>query len=441
MISAIIIALALVVSGGVTLSILHRQNENSTRTAATLRAQEMADEIGAGGLPRLDEDDKTPGGGVEITQVVDEEGIVVDGSPQTPHTPMAGIDPALNEAMHYVTGVSIPGRHTTFTVAMRTTRHAGRTYTVLAAASGESLHRSEITTATVLLIEFPIILLITAGVCYLLIGRSLAPVSRITGQARAITASSLSRRVPVPAPRDEIRSLATTVNAMLDRLEASHNAQVRLVGDASHELRSPLTTVVGLLDLADDTETAVDVDTVRTVLLPEVRRMKRMVDDLLLLARADEKGLRVHPVDIDLDDLVLAEATRVRALDGIRVSIHIEPIRVHADPDLIGRALRNLSDNAARHAASTVWLTMHTVDDWAVITISDDGPGVPEDQRDRIFDRFARLDPDRRRADGAGLGLAIVRQITDAHGGRIRVVDDHRGGAAFELRLPIGTSM
>lgn len=95
------------------------------------------------------------------------------------------------------------------------------------------------------------------------------------------------------------------------------------------------------------------------------------------------------------------------------MSIHIEPIRVHADPDLIGRALRNLSDNATRRAASTVSLTMNTVDDWAVIAISDDGPGVPEDQRDRIFDRFARLDPDRRRADGAGLGLAIVRQITD----------------------------
>lgn len=436
-ISGIIIALALAVSGVATLTMLHRQNENSTRTVATLRAQEMADEISAGGLPRLDEDDKTPGGGVEITQVIDEAGTVVDGSSETPHTPIAGIDRAVDGTMHYVTGVSVPGKDTTFNVAMRTTRHAGRTYTVLAAASGESLHRGEITVATILLIEFPIILLIAAGVGYLLIGRSLAPVSRITAQAEEITASSLGRRVPVSRPHDEIRSLAITVNAMLDRLESSHDAQVRLVGDASHEPRSPLTTIVGLLDLADDTETPVDIETVRTILLPEVRRMTRMVDDLLLLARADENGLRTHPVDIDLDDLVLAEAARVRALGRARVTIHIEPIRVHADPDLLGRALRNLTDNAVRHAASAVWLTMHETGGWAVITVGDDGPGIPEQQRDRIFDRFARLDQDRRAADGAGLGLAIVRQIVDTHRGQIHVRDGAHGGAAFELRLPI----
>ena len=235
------------------------------------------------------------------------------------------------------------------------------------------------------------------------------------------------------------------MNAMLERLERSHDSHLRFVGDASHELRSPLTTIVGLLDLADCTATPVDTETVRTILLPEARRMQHMVEDLLLLARADENGLPLRIVEVDLDDVVVAEARRLRSLGMAAVEVRVVPIRVAGDPDKLARALRNLTDNAARYASSTIRLDMSVDDTTATarLAVADDGPGIASESRDVVFDRFTRLGSDRRNASGSGLGLSIAREIARAHGGHLSIDDPHpdfEHGATFVITLPLASA-
>lgn len=231
------------------------------------------------------------------------------------------------------------------------------------------------------------------------------------------------------------------MNSMLERLEQSRAAQLRFVGDASHEMRSPLTTVVGLLDLADDTDSPIDVRTLRTLLLPEARRLQNMVDDLLLLARSDEHVVPLHIRDVDLDDIVASEARRLRSLGLAAVAATIIPIRLAGDPEKLSRAIRNLAENAVRYAASTVRFDMSFDPRTGVasIAVTDDGPGIPRDRRDVIFDRFTRLDGDRRNRGGSGLGLSIVREIVRAHAGSVSVQDPPAGfahGVTFVISLP-----
>lgn len=342
-----------------------------------------------------------------------------------------------------VKGRLIPGSDVEFCATVTATSHDGASYTVIVAVSADAYRQSLINTALVLAVGLPILVLLSAVAIWFFVGRALRPVGRITEQVTAITASDLSRRVPVPSTDDEVTRLATTMNSMLERLEQSRAAQLRFVGDASHEMRSPLTTVVGLLDLADDTDSPpIDVQTLRTLLLPEARRLQNMVDDLLLLARSDEHGVPLHIRDVDLDDIVAAEAWRLRSLGGLAaVATTIIPIRTSGDPEKLSRALRNLAENAVRYAASTVRFDMYfdPAGGIASIAVTDDGPGIPRDRRDIIFDRFTRLDVDRRNRSGSGLGLSIVREIVRAHGGSVYVQDPPAGfahGVTFVISLP-----
>ncbi|MDV7999811.1 HAMP domain-containing sensor histidine kinase [Rhodococcus sp. IEGM 1408] len=304
----------------------------------------------------------------------------------------------------------------------------------------------------------PVAGLATAVFVHYAMGRVLRPVESIRSRVAEISASGRGERVPVPEAEDEIARLARTMNAMLARLEATRTAQVAFVGDASHELRSPLSTLSTLLELSSTSGTPVDVETVDELLLPEVQRMRSIVEDLLLLAKNDERGVPMRWEDVDLDDIVLSEAARLRGLDGqssqggqgsqgdrdgLDVLGAVEPARLVGDPDALLRVVRNLVDNARRHARSAVSIGL-TVDrstpaePRAVITVDDDGEGVPPDQRDTVFDRFARLDADRARGKGgSGLGLAIVAEITRSHGGSVRVEDAPAGGARFVVELPV----
>jgi signal transduction histidine kinase len=166
--------------------------------------------------------------------------------------------------------------------------------------------------------------------------------------------------------------------------------------------------------------------------------MRRLVEDLLLLARADEHT-DVHAViDVDLDDIVYAEADRVRAITGLRVATEISHVRVSGDPRALSRLVRNLVDNAIRHAHSSIRLECAQVAARAQMVVADDGPGIPVAERRRIFDRFVRLDsPRTRESGGAGLGLSIVAQIADAHDGTVTVGESFSGGARFVVRLPL----
>lgn len=277
--------------------------------------------------------------------------------------------------------------------------------------------------------------LVAAGV-WRAAGRALRPVRRIEHGLADITASDLSRRVPVPDTEDEIAGLAATVNATLDRLEGAVAQQRRFTADASHELRTPLTGLRARLELALDDPADTDLLATMQDALRDAERLHQIVDDLLALARLDS-GVEPARSILDLGELVRAENRRREP----RV-----PVAIDAQPDVmvvgnrlqLARALVNLLANADRHAESKVSVTIRSEAGNALVTVTDDGPGVPPDQRERVFDRFTRLDAARSRdAGGSGLGLPIAREIAVRHGGTLTVEDAPGGGAAFVLSIPL----
>jgi signal transduction histidine kinase len=273
---------------------------------------------------------------------------------------------------------------------------------------------------------------------YRLVGAALSPVEAIRARVASISSTDLAQRVPIPAIRDEIAHLAATMNAMLARLERGRAAQHRLVSDASHELRSPLATITAALEMASGRPELMDNDLIDESLLPEARRMRQLIEDLLLLARSDEDAMELRRDDVDVDDLLLAEASRLRAIGSVHTVTHIQPCRAVGDRVALARVVRNLVDNAVRHAASTVTMDCRPAAGRAVITIADDGSGIPAQDRARIFERFVRLDPTRTRSSGgSGLGLSIVEQIVRSHDGTVAVGDAANGGAVFTLTLPL----
>jgi signal transduction histidine kinase len=225
------------------------------------------------------------------------------------------------------------------------------------------------------------------------------------------------------------------MNEMLDRLEASSQAQRRFIADASHELRSPLAALQATLEVAathpsDGTWTAAAAEA-----LEESRRLQRLVEDLLVLAGLGEAG-RNRLEEVDLDEIVLQDVRRRRTASSVRFDLRkVSGGRVVGDPDQLARVVQNLVDNAQRHAVSVVAIELSTSAGEVVLTVQDDGPGVPPNMRDLIFERFARLDEARSQdAGGTGLGLSIVKEIVTAHGGRVGLVDTD-SGARFEVRL------
>jgi signal transduction histidine kinase len=442
LVATIIVAFALMTGGAVMLYVLHRHQDRTMYESTGSRSYEIAHQIDEGGIDNIDPRLLTPTTGIDIIQIVDEGGTVVFSSPDPDENPISTLTPGWWKTARFE--VEIPGRSGTYCGQATGAQWEGVDYNVLTAVSKQPYLSGFRGSAVILAIEFPVIILMAGAAVYFFVGRALSPVTRITKQVEAITSSDLSRRVPVPTTDDEVTRLAATMNTMLERLEHSRDSQLQFVGDASHELRSPLTTLVGILDLADDTDSAIDVDTVRTILLPEALRMKTMVADLLLLARADEHGIPLVVDEVDLDDIVGAEAKRLRSLGLAKVVADVSPIRVIGDSDTLTRAVRNLTDNASHHAATTITLSMSEDPraGTATISVSDDGPGVPVEVRAKIFDRFYRHDNDRgRHAGGSGLGLPIAAEIARAHGGTITVSDTPGGGATFALTIKSATTI
>ena len=279
---------------------------------------------------------------------------------------------------------------------------------------------------------------VIAAVMWLAIGRALAPVNAIRTRADAISGQSLDLRVPTPPQHDEIGRLARTVNQMLGRLQLSAENQRRFVADAAHELRSPIASLRVQLEAAADQDWA-DGRARGDDMLHETTRMADLVDQLLLLARAgaDTSWLRLSTVD--LDDVVESAVTSLLPAESVVIdTAAVEPVQLSGDAVLLEQVVRNLVANAAGHARTTVRLSLTTVGGAAVLTVDDDGPGVPPDRRDDIFERFVRLDDSRDRVrGGVGLGLAIVSEIVGGHGGRIHVDDSPLGGARFVVELPV----
>ena len=292
----------------------------------------------------------------------------------------------------------------------------------------------------------PILIAIVAFTIRAAVGRSLKPIESIRRQAVAI-GSDPSQRVPVPESRDEVSRLAVTVNHMLDLLEASAVKQKRFIGDASHELRSPLATLRAQVDVALNPLTHSDALATLSSVQVQAVRMSSLIDDLLFLAHADEGRHRHNFEAVDLDEIVIDEFHRLEQRGVVEVRLlSLQAARTVGRSRDLARLVRNIGDNATRYARSTISLSLNQVGADAVITVANDGPPIPDEDRQRIFDRFTRLDPARSRSaatrdSGSGLGLAIASEIAASHGGRITAEPPEGGnGAIFVVTLPVQTA-
>jgi signal transduction histidine kinase len=302
---------------------------------------------------------------------------------------------------------------------VRVTAAAGGDRVVVAAPLGD-VRRATRALRVVLVVVVPLLVLGATLLARLLVGLALRPVDALRSSAELLLDDpAQDRLLALPVHHDELRRLAETLNDVLTRLHGAVRQQQAFVADAAHELRSPLTSLRVQLDVAGRHTDLVDAAALVADLSPEVDRLTEVTDDLLLLARL-EAGQRLRDEDVDLRTLVDDPGA---------------PVLVRGDRRALERLVRNLTDNAHRHASLVrTTLTIDAVE--AVVDVDDDGPGIPPPDRERVFDRWVRLDPAREHTDGgAGLGLALAREIATAHGGSLVVLDSPLGGARLQLRL------
>ncbi|WP_324198732.1 sensor histidine kinase [Nocardia amamiensis] len=318
--------------------------------------------------------------------------------------------------------------------ALPVTLPSGQPATIYAGASLETADSAVADARQAMLIGLSPLLVVVAAVTWLVTRRALRPVEAIRAQLAEIMDGDLSRRVPEPGSRDEIARLAITTNATLAALEESSERQRQFIADAAHELRSPIASLRTQLEVAQAHPDLLELDG----LIDDTIRLEHLAADLLLLARLDA-GEQPRSDRVDLTALVPDElAHRVGDRLAVDVAVPDEPIMVTGSRTQLARVLGNLVDNAQRHAKSSVRVAVEPSSDGQVLlTVTDDGPGVPPNDRDRVFQRFVRLDDARTRDEGgAGLGLAIVRDVVEHHGGTIHVTDGVAGGAHFVVTLP-----
>ncbi|MGX6607578.1 sensor histidine kinase [Micromonosporaceae bacterium Da 78-11] len=433
--AAVVVVVASLLSGVVLLITARTVLLNNITAAATDRAAQVVTALQGGddltALLRPSARERT------VVQVVDAAGGVVAASDALAgQAPISTMRPLAGQRLHEQRRLAFAHDELFRIVAVGVGTGAGM-QTVLVGESLDTVDDGTEAVIAALLVGLPLLAAVVGAATFFFVGRTLHPVEDMRRQAASITSRNLHARLPVPAADDEVAALASTMNTMLDRIESASAAQRRFVADASHELRSPLATVQANADLLEGAD--LEESPARSVarIRRESARMARLVEDLLLLARVDDVGLRVRREDVDLDDLAYAERERL-ALQHPRLTVAgtIEPVRVVGDADALQRVLRNLVDNAARHATGSITLTVRTVDGAGEVRVGNDGPSIPAVDRERIFDRFVRLDDSRSRAGGGtGLGLSIAREIVTAHGGKL-TVDDLDTGAAMRISLP-----
>jgi signal transduction histidine kinase len=370
-----------------------------------------------------------------LVRVTDEHGQVVATSPEPmDEGPAQADEPATDGARGGDTPIPAPVETVTRTVETPT-----GDLTITASAPVDQVARNVDVLTDRLVIGLPALVALVGAIAWVLVGRALRPVEAIRAEVERITGSTMHRRVPEPPTRDEVGRLARTMNTMLGRLETSATRQRRFVSDASHELRSPVAAIRAGLELASSPAERGNWPTIVPSLLAEESRLEALLDDLLLLAAHDEHGTITTPTSpVDLTALAAEEARRPRRVPVDLVHTPTDNRAVVAgDPDQLARALSNLADNAARHATSVVQIELSSDGDTVRVVVDDDGPGIPPGDRERVFERFTRLDHGRARHEGgSGLGLAVVRSVVTSHHGEVRVEDSPLGGARFVAELP-----
>ncbi|WP_433796835.1 sensor histidine kinase [Actinoplanes sp. CA-252034] len=437
--AGLVVAVAAVLAGAVLLVTARGILLDGVTTTATDRVNQVVAALRAGNAAALTAAMTPAEPGRTLVQVLDETGRVVRASPAfAADRPLSGLRPAPGRTV-WDDRRPRAGRHAQFRVLAAGVQTPSGVQTVLVAQSMETVDEAGRAIVGALLAGMPLLALVVGVATFFFVGRTLRPVQAMTGRAATITATNLHARLPVPDSGDEIAALAATMNTMLDRIEVASAAQRRFVADASHELRSPLATIHANADLLRAAGLEESAARSVTRIHRESTRLARLVEDLLLLARVDDAALRPRRAEVDLDDLVYAARERVAVeRSGLRVDGEVVPVRVIGDADQLHRALRNLVDNAMRHARGRVTIALGRSGTQAEIVVGNDGSAIAEPDRERIFDRFVRLDDSRSRQDGGtGLGLSIAREIATLHDGAL-TVDDRPDGAAFRLRLPTG---
>lgn len=413
-------------SRSLTLSAQHYTAQTGAAVASRVTSQWLPDPI-----PMPD------GPGVPRVQVLDSRGSVVTGDPSSAGQPAmyrlpAGVShrqltigrlPLLggSAATVYAVSVRTPGGPETVVAAMPLSGVAARVSEAIGATAGTCAGA----------------LVVVGIVAWLTAGRVLRPVEHMRTRATAIAASAdPSGRLPRPGT-DELGRLAETLNAMLASLEHSAERQRRFVADAAHELRTPLAGLTASLEVARQ-HAGIPRDPLIGDLLAGHRRLSRTLNDLLVLAALDGRAPeKMMPVDLAG---VVTDCSRRSVPEGVSLRLGIlQRAVVLGSESQLSRMVTNLVDNAVRHARGTVELSVTASPGWARISVTDDGPGIPPPDRERVWDRFVRLDGDRSEATGgSGLGLAIVREIAVAHGGQAAVDSASPGpGAEFAIRLPL----
>ena len=438
LVAVAVVVVAMLVGGTGLVFVLQSSLEQSVEATGRARAAEVVSRIATNGLQEtvttLGDQSRTDA----VTLVLDAQGAVIGSSRRNATRALSTQRPQVGAYTSVEQDIDTLDEGGEWKVVTTALAAGGQTYYVQVAVPIR-IQRDTVQTVVVLLLAAtPLLLGAVAVAVWVLVGRALRSVEQIRKTVAEIDARALTARLEVPPTRDEIASLAQTMNAMLDRLQASDRAQRAFVSDASHELRSPLATLSTAAELAGQTTD----EELRTRLLDtmnvELVRMRGLVGNLMTLARADAHDAAMKPTDVDLDDLVEAEARRLRTTSGFDVSSRIEPVRVRADLARVAQPLRNLVDNAERHAAGRIALTVIERDGQAVIWVDNDGPEVDPADRERVFERFVRLDVSRSRdAGGSGLGLAIARAGVTSQGGEVRVVEHPEGWCRFEIRLPL----
>jgi signal transduction histidine kinase len=412
-------------------SLLAGLDDAAARRVGDIAAGLAFDSVADLDAPLLDTDQR-----IVAVQILDSKGNVVARSVRAPTSPLVDfrtIGPSLRVGLTDDVPPDNDQR-----VSGRTIDTKFGQYTVLVGGDTEAAESTVRIALLLLAGSCPVVVAVAAIATYRLMRRSLRSVDAIRARVAEISTSDLTERVPVPAGRDEISGLATTMNDMLARIESGHAAQRQFVGDASHELRSPLTAIISALDVAVAHPEVFDLKVATKTLVPEAERMRLLVEDLLLLARADEGRLAMHHEPVRLDDIATGEVVRQRRIGQRDIDISAQPTELSGDSAALSRLVRNLLENAARHSRSRVELTVRPHGAYAVLTVADDGPGIPEKDRARVFDRFVRLDRDRARSSGGtGLGLAIVAEIATAHGGEVTIGDRPGGGTVVTVQLPL----
>lgn len=326
-----------------------------------------------------------------------------------------------------------------FLIGQRQVAFEGDLYTIVAISSISEAIQAARSAAMRLGAIFALLLVAIAAFTWVMSGKTLEPVERMRADAEAIMSGRLSSRIDVPADDPDLAPLASTFNAVIARLEADLAAQQRFISDASHELKSPVAASAVILETLAANPDAVKSEQALTDLARENARMSSIVSDLLALARYDEGRGGAELAPCDLIDVISEQVAPIRTRSSKSFDLtRVEPVVARVDERLVGHALRNLLENAERFAKSRVAVSCVERGSWLQIAVSDDGPGIDVQDRERVFGRFVRLDQTAEAAGSStGLGLAVVRSVAQAHGGRAFFADGALGGATAVLELPL----